>query len=196
MIAQSMFNRLNSNWIPPSLPLYFVVSLHTELRDVRGVQECTCTWSTGVYVEYGECTLSTGLYKLVCGAQAFYELWHGVTSTRWWSVWCRWVTTTIHPYNHTSICNPVSVYIVLVKIITLRGLENLHSTTKTERKYIAKDHNWYFQYSQLKYPWWSHYAYIQLVHNSIMHKFSSRKAQMNKKAMHFNQRCHNKQEKD
>ena len=37
---------------------------------------------------------------------------------------------TVHPYNHTiSICNPVSVSIVLVELIIPGRLENLHSTT-------------------------------------------------------------------
>ena len=52
----------------------FVVSLHTELRNIRRVQERTCTRSTGMNAEYGECTRITGLYKLVRGVQAFYEL--------------------------------------------------------------------------------------------------------------------------
>ena len=69
--------------IPPLSSLHSVVSLHAELRNVRRVQERTCTSSTGVYTEYGYCTQSTKMYKLVLGVQAYYEFWHGVTSTRW-----------------------------------------------------------------------------------------------------------------
>ena len=49
-----------------------VVSLHTELRSVWRVHECTRTWNTGVYAKYEECTRSMGLYKLIHGVQAFY----------------------------------------------------------------------------------------------------------------------------
>ena len=45
---------------------YPVVSLHTELRNVCGVQERPCTWSTGMYVEYGKCTRSMGNVHKVC----------------------------------------------------------------------------------------------------------------------------------
>ena len=51
-----------------------VVSLHTELRNVHRVQERTYIWITEVYVKYGECTKSTGLYKLIHAVQAFYVL--------------------------------------------------------------------------------------------------------------------------
>ena len=43
------------------------------------------------------------------------------------------VTESLQPYIHTSIhisiCNPVSVYTVLIELIIPGGLENLHSTT-------------------------------------------------------------------
>ena len=48
--AQGMSPR---NLIPPSSSLYGVISLHTELRDVRRVQERPCTHSTGIYTDYG-----------------------------------------------------------------------------------------------------------------------------------------------
>ena len=83
-----------------------VVPLHTKLRNVHGVQERTCTQSTGVYMEYiGDCTWSTiDMYKLVHRVQACYELWQWVTSTRWESVGRHWVTTTIHIHMQSCYC--------------------------------------------------------------------------------------------
>ena len=96
--------------------------LHTELRNVHNVQEHTCTQSTGVYTEYGECTQSMGLYKLVRRVQALYELWQWVTSTRGWSVW-HWVTTTIHIHMQSCYCLYSS------RRTILGVLENFHSMT-------------------------------------------------------------------
>ena len=44
------------------------------------------------------------------------------------------VTESLQPY--ISICNPISVYIGLVELIILGGLENLHSTTSTSSMWL------------------------------------------------------------
>ena len=89
MIVRSMFNGSESQLDPTLIVtlLYCIFTnrvkkctrstrkyLYTKYRGVHGVDERTSTQSTGVYVEYGECTQSTGLYKLVRGVQASYEL--------------------------------------------------------------------------------------------------------------------------
>ena len=53
-----------------------------------------------------------------------------VTLTRWWTVWCHWAITSIH----ISMCNPVSVYIVLVELIIPGrvGKLVLHNTCTVE----------------------------------------------------------------
>ena len=93
-------------WIPiGSHPHHHftLLYLYIELGNVRGVQERTCTQSTGVYTKYRECTRRRRLCKFVIGLQAFYELWHRVLSTRWCSVW-HWVTTTIHIHMQSHFC--------------------------------------------------------------------------------------------
>ena len=59
LIMPNLFN-LNPRFLKQPMP-NCVVSLHTELINVRGVQECTYTQSTGEYTEYEKCTRSTGL---------------------------------------------------------------------------------------------------------------------------------------
>ena len=95
---------------------------------VHGVQGCTR--STGVYAVYGERTQSmgnawsTGMYKLV----HWYKLSMSYdTESPQPDDDLYDVAESLQPY--ISICKPVSVYIVIVELIILGGLENLHSTT-------------------------------------------------------------------
>ena len=43
-------------------------------------------------------------------------------------------TESLNPY----ICNPVSIYIVLVELIFPGGLENFHSTTRRKKLDVVK----------------------------------------------------------
>ena len=85
-----------------TLVLYFWLITHG-VKKVCRVQERTCTQSTVVQTKYGACTWRWGLYmeygkcKIACGVQAYDDLWHRVNST-------------------ISICNPVTVYIVVIEL--------------------------------------------------------------------------------
>ena len=78
-----------------------------------------------MYAEYRECTRSTGSHKLYSGVQAFmsYDKELPQPDDDLFDV-----TESLQPY--ISICDHVSVYIVLVELIIPGGLENLHSTAK------------------------------------------------------------------
>ena len=51
-----------------------VISLYTELRNVRGVQERSYTWSTGGVHGVRKMCMEYGIDKLLHVVQAFYKL--------------------------------------------------------------------------------------------------------------------------
>ena len=72
-----------------------------------------------------ECMWSTGLYKLVHRVQCKLSLSYDTESPQPDND--LYDIESLQPY--ISICNPVSVYIVLIKLIIPGGLENVQSTT-------------------------------------------------------------------